>query len=359
MNFIEKKIKLVEIIKELNKRNFPYQIAAGILRKYGISGNGYPRFSTNVNSLKETVINTDNVNNCMKELGEYLVNFIKFSNKKITIFKLEEAELNLVDQALKQSFSSRIKENDFNISISEEPQRNYQFKTFFETDDSNYYYLNIDRNYFQRETITDEKRMNAVEGALHFQNSEEIFKVITYTKVWVTAFDFFKIDYKNSIIVLGQDLSTLVDKAQRNRDYADLTLLLADFLGIEVSDLKALDLKATLPKFEAEKVGRIIEHQFSTSNQQFNHSTKVSSSEDVREDSYYKLGTSTEKLDYFGVCKTYEKTDGTTNVTLTIRLPLKQYNASPLNPIYEAQIDDALSLQSFEYGISKIIRKLS
>jgi hypothetical protein len=359
MNFEEKREKLVAVLKELAKREFPYNVAVDVLRKNGLMGNGYPRFIAKIQGLEESEINDTSVTQALSELNELLNNFIKFGNKRITIFRLDSEELNLVKDNL-DTFIKAIDymENDFSISESVSVNREYCFKTLVETDTALYYYFNIDRNYYEREVVTDEAKMGEIGGVLHLQQRDEIFKVITYTKVWVTAFDFIKIDYKNSLVILGQDLSSLLDKPQRNKDYANLTTMLAGFLGIHATDLKALDLKPALPEFESEKIGRIVEHQFSTSNQKFNHSTKVSSYEDVRDDNFYKIGTSKEKLDYYGVCKNYKTQLDAINVTLTIRLPLKLYNSSPLNPIYEALIDDALSSKSFEYGIERIIEKL-
>ncbi|ENW47468.1 hypothetical protein CAT67_13370 [Acinetobacter baumannii] len=359
LSFEEKKEQLVNVLKELAKREFSYIIAAETLRKNGFTGNGYPRFINKIRSLDENEINEKNITNSFLELRDILNNYIKFGNKKITIFRFNSSELNTIQTNLESSlnFLSYRKE-DFDLLENSEVNRSYQFKTSLETDDSIYYYFNIDRNYYERQVVTDENRMNEIGGVLHLQHKDEIFKVITYTKVWVTAFDFIKVDYKNSIVVLGQDLSTLLDKTQRNKDYANLTVMLANCLGIHPTELKALDLKPALSKFENEKLGRIVEHQFSSSNQKFNHSTKVSALEDVRDDNFYKTGNQKEKLDYFGICKNYNEKTTAINVTLTIRLPLKLYNASPLNPIYEALIDDALSLESFEYGIERIIEKL-
>lgn len=359
ITFEEKRIQLTNVLKELAKREFSYAIAVDVLRKNGFMGNGYPRFINKIETLENTEINDTNVTNVLAELSELLKNFIKFGNKRLTIFRLNSEELQLVKDTLDASIQPlNYTVDDFSIAEADEVNRSYRFKTFLETDDSRYYFFNIDRNYYDREVVTDETRMNEIGGVLHLQQRDEIFKVITYTKVWVTAFDFIKIDYKNSIVILGQDLSSLLDKSQRNRDYADLTVMLAAYLGVHSSELRALDLKPALPLFETETIGRIVEHHFSTSNQKFNHSTKVSSIEDVRDDNYYKTGNQNEELDYFGVCKNYKTQVDAINVTLTIRLPLKLYNASPLNPIYEAQIDDALSLKSFEYGIERIIEKL-
>lgn len=359
MNFEKKREALVGVLKELAKREFPYNVAVDVLRKNGLMGNGYPRFIAKIQSLEESEINNTNVTQALIELHELLDNFIKFGNKRITIFRLDPKDLKLVKENL-DTFTQSLtySEDDFSIPDGISVNREYCFKTLVETDDALYYYFNIDRNYYERKVVTDEAQMDEISGVLHLQQRDEIFKVITYTKVWITAFDFIKVDYKNSLVILGQDLSSLLDKPQRNKDYANLTTMLADFLGIHTTDLKALDLKPALPKFEIEKIGRIVEHQFSTSNQKFNHSTKVSSLEDVRDDNFYKIGNAKETLDYFGICKNYKTQVDAINVTLTIRLPLKLYNASPLNPIYEALIDDALSLKSFEYGIERIIEKL-
>ncbi|MEK5790368.1 hypothetical protein V3528_21905, partial [Acinetobacter johnsonii] len=69
-----------------------------------------------IQSLEESEINNTNGTQALIELHELLDNFIKFGNKRITIFRLDPKDLKLVKENLDTFTQSRTySEDDFSI----------------------------------------------------------------------------------------------------------------------------------------------------------------------------------------------------------------------------------------------------
>ena len=344
------KADVINKLVQLDHRKYPANQIAEILRAFSITGSGRKGKIAAIKKLEKGDVQKtlEEINN---KITKILDEHVAFFNKKIYLFKLDIEKLNKIQSDL-MDVAKRLDVWEEKFNHDPAPDNAYLLCKGEELDSGAIFYFKSERSYFR---TVQEKLKSDDEFSNEFPNAK-VVGISKKLRFDLNAFDFIKIDFKHSVVVIGMDMANLFYRTYTNVKYDEYKMLIKKFGMLD--HLLALNMRKIIPKMENEASGRVVNHDFASAKGGYTYLGKSGArSKNMRDDPFFLEGSKGQELDFFGVHKEYTISEKELPI-ISLGLTEAEFRDSTTNSVDFAILDYVQSFNGLQFCIDKIMEHL-